>query len=469
MFKNKSIRRWLIIGAVVIVVLLAVRSFSSARAGTVAQVTNEKVVALTVSETIGASGTLQAQPFAALNWKTNGVVAGVYVKPGQLVKSGDKLVSLVVSSAPANIISAQADLVNAQSDLDTVMNSTMSLAKAEQDLADAKQAVEDAQKDVTKLDYRRASDDLINQTEDEIALAKQQVSRAESYYNLFRSKPDGDSQKAQAELNLINARTNRDQKIATLNWYLGTPSDLDATKYRAALAVAQAQEADAQREVDRLKDGPAPEDIRAAQARVDAAQATVNSLFIIAPFDGQVLAVENVAGDMVNTGDVSVYVADMNHLYVEAQVDESDVANVKLRQTVDVTLDALTGVTLTGKVTAINPVGQVISGLVKYSVRIDLDQVKDQIFTPLSTTADVTIHVTDAVSSLAVPITTIQNDARGEFVMIVQNDGSVKRVDVVSGTIVGDLVVVSGDLQKGDVVQVNNGSSFNAPNPFGGG
>jgi hypothetical protein len=53
--------------------------------------------------------------------------------------------------------------------------------------------------------------------------------------------------------------------------------------------------------------------------------------------------------------------------------------------------------------------------------------------------------------------------------MVVQNDGTARRVEVVSGAIVGDQVVVSGDLKEGELLQVNNESSFSAPNPFNGG
>jgi len=49
----------------------------------------------------------------------------------------------------------------------------------------------------------------------------------------------------------------------------------------------------------------------------------------------------------------------------------------------------------------------------------------------------------------------------------VQSDSSTKRVDVVSGSIMGDKVVVTGDLQVGDVVQSNQ--ARNASGPFGGG
>ena len=111
----------------------------------------------------------------------------------------------------------------------------------------------------------------------------------------------------------------------------------------------------------------------------------------------------------------------------------------------------------------------VVLDMSKYMNRIfDLDPVANQSFMPLGTTANVVIHVSDATASLAVPITTIQNDANGEFVTVVQSDGTTKRVDVLSGAIVNELVVVSGDLQEGDHVQVNNASSFSAPNPFGG-
>jgi RND family efflux transporter MFP subunit len=190
---------------------------------------------------------------------------------------------------------------------------------------------------------------------------------------------------------------------------------------------------------------------------------------IIAPFDGQVLYVESQPGSLVSAGASALYAADLDQLYVDAQIDESDVANVKVGQPVDVTLDALPGITLTGAVSAINPVGEEISGLVKYTIRIDLEKAGDEVFTPLGTTANVTIHVSDAAAALAVPITTIQNDASGEFVMLLQDDGTTKRVNVVSGAIVEDLVVVTGDLRAGDRVLVNTASSFSAPNPFGGG
>jgi HlyD family secretion protein len=431
MFKNKKVRNWLL--AVIVFVAMAGIAFqllSPVNASASAVAAPGKVVALEVAQTIEASGSLEAQPFAALTWNTSGTVQDANVKPGDQVQAGDVLMTLKTLSVSSNIISAQADLVNAQKELDDLLNSSdTELAQAVITLKDAREAYDKAD---NYLHYLQTSQ-KVPQTEARAVLE----TKRNAWMYVYKTKTF--------------------KGPAPEDWIIEAENDL---------ALKKGQLDDAQRAYDRLKDGPNAQDITAAQAKVDAAQATVNSLYIIAPFNGQVLSVESKRGDSVDTGDLSINIADMKQLYVESQVDEADVANVKVGQEADVTLDGLSGAALTGKVAAINPVGEVVSGLVKYTVRIDLNPIADQAFIPLGTTANVTIHISDALSSLAVPIATIQNDASGEFVMVQQSDGSIKRVDVVSGEIVNDLVVVSGDLQEGQSLLVNSGSSFEAPNPF---
>ena len=69
---------------------------------------------------------------------------------------------------------------------------------------------------------------------------------------------------------------------------------------------------------------------------------------------------------------------------------------------------------------------------------------------------------------LAVPIAAVQNDAQGEYVLVSQVNGAAQRVDVVSGAIQSDLVVVTGELQAGQSVLLSGSSGFSAPNPFAG-
>jgi len=423
--KNKKVRNWGI--ALSIVLILLAWFFSSTNTSNAQTNTEATVVSLDVAETIEASGSLAAQPFASLEWKTSGVVEDVNVEPGDFVKAGDVLLALQPSSTSASIVSAKADLVQAQEDLETLLKSDTDRAQAAIDLQDAKDAY------VKAKDYRTSLNGVIWLKKTTYKYLNGRLVGVEKSYRGYADP--------------------------------GTIADADRD-----LALKMSELEDAQRANDRLKDGPNKNDVAVAQAKVDSAQATANQLSIIAPFDGQVLSVDNHVGDLVSTSDLSVNLADMEHLYVETQVDESDIANVKLGNPVNVTLDAVSDVTLTGQVTAINPVGEIVSGLVKYTVRIDLDKLDTDVVLPLGATANVVIKVKEDTAALAVPIVAINSDDTGEYVWVIQNDDLTKRVNVVSGAIVGDQVVVTGDLKEGDRVQLGQSDGTQGPGgPFGGG
>ena len=80
----------------------------------------------------------------------------------------------------------------------------------------------------------------------------------------------------------------------------------------------------------------------AAQAKVDAAQATVDSMSIIAPFDGEVLYIESQPGDRGEDGGRCASILPTWIISISrAQVDESDIASVKVGNPVTATLDAV--------------------------------------------------------------------------------------------------------------------------------
>jgi multidrug efflux pump subunit AcrA (membrane-fusion protein) len=351
------------------------------------------------------------------------------VKAGDKVRKGQVLLALQPESTSANVAGAQADLVNAQKNLEDLLASDSELAQAIIDLDKAQRNYDD------KAGYLR------------YLQTNQRLPLTDTFGWYERGAMGG----------WVYVSKTREYRGPATKEMIATAEN--------NLELARAQLEDLQRKVERLKNKE--QDILAAQAKVEAAQATVNSLYILAPFNGQALSVENRVGDTVNSGELSVNLADLSRLYVETRVDESDIASVKLGASAEITLDALPGATFTGRVTLINPVGEDVSGLVKYKVRVDLDKVEKGIFLPLGTTANVVIAVEEETAALAVPITAIQNDSKGEYVWVVRN-GAAERVDVSGGTIVGKFVVVSGDLKEGETLQIVNESGFRAPNPFGG-
>ena len=434
--KRKKVRnRVIVLILVLIAVLVALRS-NPARADIAPSEVAGTVVSLNVADTVEVSGSLEAQPFASLTWNTSGVVEEVYVKAGDKVKAGDALMKLKVNSVSSSIISAQADLVTAQKDLeDLLVTSDADLAQAVIDLRDAKQAYERAANYVEFLERSKTTRQMQSQTFIE------DVNRGGKKY-VFKTKEF--------------------KGPAPEDWIIEAENDL---------ALKKAQLEDAQRTYDSLKDGANTQDVTAAQVRIDAEQATVDSMSVIAPFDGQILYVESQPGEVVNTDSTAVNMANLDHLYIETQVDESEIENVKVGDPITATLEAVEGLELTGQVAAIDPLGEVGSDSVQYTIWIDIDRVEEDVFLPLSSTANVIIQVKASTTSLAVPITAIQTDDQGEYLFVVQDDGSTKRVSVVSHTIVGDLVTVTGDLKEGDSLAANqsNGSPGPGRGLFGGG
>ena len=428
--KGKKARYWVIGLTVVLIALFVLLRFNSARASDASAESSATVTSLSIAQTVEASGSLGAQPSANLTWNTSGVVEDVYVKTGDQVKEGEVLMKLRTTTVSSTIISAQADLVTAQQDLENAKSSSTDLSQAVIDLKTAQEA------------YDKADDYL-------------------HYLQNSKKVPQ-----SQTRLFLETKRNSWMYVYKTKTFKGPAPEDW-ITDAQNDLALKKSQLEDAQRTYDRLKEGSNSQDVVAAQAKVDAAQATVASMSVIAPFEGEVLYVESQPGDVVEAGTSAVNIANLDHLYVETQVDESDIASVKVGNQVSATVDAVPGVTLTGKVAAINPVGEVVSGLVKYTVRVDLDKADKDLSLPLGATVNTTIQVKEPTATLAVPVTAIQNDNKGEYVWVVRNDSAV-RVDVVGGQIVGDMVAVTGDLKEGEIVQVGQKNNTTVRmGPFG--
>jgi RND family efflux transporter MFP subunit len=216
-----------------------------------------------------------------------------------------------------------------------------------------------------------------------------------------------------------------------------------------------------------LQNGAKPEDILAAQVRVQIAQATIDSLILRAPFDGDVLAVAYKPGDPASPSESAITLADRSKLHVSVSVDETAIGAIASGNPVTLTLDALPGLALNGSVFSIEPFGQTVQGLVRYNVRVDLAKTDQRLL--LYMTANATIVTNVEQNALAVPLTAIQYDNQGEFVNRMNSAGALERVNVTSGQTINDLVVIKGSLTPGDNVELIAAAPVSAPKgPFGG-
>lgn len=115
---------------------------------------------------------------------------------------------------------------------------------------------------------------------------------------------------------------------------------------------------------------------KAAQARaaLESAQANLAQTILIAPFDGTVVSINVIAGELVQSDQAILTLAALNALQIETtDLSERDITRVKIDQSVDAYIEAL-GVTIAGKVIRISPIAETLGGDVVYPVTIELNE-----------------------------------------------------------------------------------------------
>jgi multidrug efflux pump subunit AcrA (membrane-fusion protein) len=186
-----------------------------------------------------------------------------------------------------------------------------------------------------------------------------------------------------------DAQKKLDDANKQLNYVLQGPDAIKVAQAKANIAQLQAQLAKAQTDAQKLKanHGVDPDKLKTAEDRVAAAQTRLataqasltaaqlkaESVELKAPFGGTV-AVQNLkVGQYINAGEAAVTLANLAQWEVKTDdLTEIEVVKVKVGETVNVKLDALPNVPLTGVVKAIRSQYEEKRGDITYTVTVAL-------------------------------------------------------------------------------------------------
>jgi HlyD family secretion protein len=404
--------------------------------------------------TVGATGKVRANQTAILTFQTSGTVESVSVEMGAQVVAGEELARLNRTSLPSQVIMAQADLVIAQRALDDLLYSVQASAMAQRALAQAQDALDDANYMLSvRQEGNRASQETLDATRADLILAERDVEQAQAIFDRLAGRPEEDPTRAIALSNLAAARQRRDSISRNLNWYIGRPSETEQALLDADVALAEAQLADALREWERVKDGPDPEDVAAAEARVAAAQATVELACVKAPFAGTITSVEVKTGGQVNPGTVAFGLADLSRLLVDVEISEVDINRVQVGQPVILNFDAVLDREFQGEVIEIGITGVVVQGVVNFKVTVELTDPDEAIKTGM--TAAVNIVVSEIENVLLVPNRAVRLLDSERVVYVLEQEGlKPVRIDLgISSETHSE--VIGGELRDGDLIVLN--------------
>ncbi len=318
--------------------------------------------------TVSGTGQIKPKTYVNVGATAFGRITHLNVKEGDHVKRGDTLATIENVQPQATVAAQQATITASRTDVN-------SYAAAEKTAA---ANVDEAKADLEQkhLDYERAK---------------------QLYTAKLIAKQDFDSKQAAY-----------DMATATL------------AQRQAAVAQSQAQTLSQKAHVSQAE--------ASQRANYDALDKTVSR----APFDGLVTNVPVREGETVVVGiqnaegSTLMTLADMSVITAEVKVDETDIVNVRMNQTVDVTIDALPGRAFKGHVTEVGDqallrttgvaTSQSTTGTEEakdFKVVVTLDQVSDELRPGLSCTAKITTaHKPD---TLTIPIQSlVQRDIAAE-------------------------------------------------------
>jgi HlyD family secretion protein len=382
----------------------------------------------TLTATIGATGTVRAMQTAVLIWQAAGTVDTVNVKVGDNIPADFVMAFLEKTSLPQSVIMAEADLVEAQNALDDLLSSDTARAEAVIALRDAQET----------------------------------FVKAENYLSFLQK-----SRKVpQTSIRTFLVRTFRGFEYQTKTKYFKGPAPKDwIIEAENDLALKKAKLDEAQRTFDRLTSGNKTE-IAAAQARVDAAQATRNLARVISPFAGTVTEAHTLPGDQVGAAQTAFRLDNLSSLLVDVKVSEVDINSVSVGQPVTLTFDAILGKDYHGEVVELTQAGTVEEGVVNFTVTVELTDADSAVKPGM--TAGVNIVVEELQDVLLVPNRAVRLIDNGRVVYVLEEGQPVKREITLGSSSDTHSIVASGDVAEGDLIVLNPPVEFGPGRPGGG-
>ncbi len=352
------------------------------------------VMVLLGEEARGGAGdaSVAAAPFTAeaviapARWseilpEIGGTVAEVAVEPGTQVAAGDLLLRLDDARVAQRALEAAAALEAARAELALLEAGPRSeeIAAAEEELTAAQAAVARAAAQRDQL-TGGVTDAAIAAAEAQVEAASAQRLQALYERDAVYERTADAEERENADYRLHAAREALEAAEIKLEVLRSGTGD-QLREADAGVWMAAAQRDVAQAQLDLLRAGHPAEEVAAAQARVQqaeaalqAAQVTLARATLRAPFAGIVTRVPIEVGDVVSPGRPVAVLADPeSYRAYTTNLSELDVARIEVGQPTEVQVDALPGQSFAGVVEAIALRPGNYHGDVVYEVTVRLE------------------------------------------------------------------------------------------------
>jgi len=397
-----------------------------------------------------------------LTFPVSAEILAVIVSVGDVVQTGQVLMSLDTSDLAAAVLDAQRAF--------NELISPAAIAQAKQSVAAYEVEVHDSettlkylisgevyywegkiQETQSALDAANAANDqqAIEDAQRQLANAEVGMKQAKYYYeNTYLAQ------------NFTYQECSGSGRSRTCTDYVSNPTDASIQDARYTVELNQALLKEAQDYLTLITTGTAPEGATGSQINnyfnlqetLQSAQENLDAAEMISPISGIVTALSGEVGD--SSSSASVTVTNVSSLYVQVYVDASDWDKIAIGYDAEVVFDALADKTFYGKVVQVDPFLTDSMGASLVGGLVELDPESQPVLAkmPLGSSAAVDVIGGRAEGALLVPVEALKEVSEGQYSVFVMVDGEPQLRLVEIG--IKDIYyaeVLSG-LQAGDVV-----------------
>ncbi len=487
------------------VIILVIVIFAIAAGGNKpASLVTDTVERRDLRATVLATGTVTSTTDLSLSFASTGVVSSIQAKVGDKVTSGQVLAMLSNQSQLGAVTQAQGSLKSAQAALSKLQQGATNeeIAVAETALASAKVSLENTKIEQATLvtNANRAmlnagltikpaisgatpqytptlsgtyvgpegtytitthggSAAYFNFSGVETGIGQTDVATAVplGHYGLYLTFPAGFTSMGDKDWVVKIPNTESSAYLTAQNAYIAAQS-AQTSAIASAQAVVDARTADLnlKKAAARSSDIDAAEaNVLSAQGNLQSAQAAYNNTIIRSPADGTVTSVDVKVGELAAAQKEVMILQDVSKLYLEANINEADVASIAIGQPVEVTYDALgPDKKYTATISHIDPASTLVSGVVNYKIKAEI--IGDTTSIRPGMTANMTIVVANHPGVLVIPSRAILDGETGKMVRVVTDakKGTYSETPVTAGIQGDDGTEILGGLSEGQTIVV---------------
>ncbi len=416
--KSWSLRRKIFFGVLVLIVIfIGYKKFGPTDNS--ATIVAEKVTRVNLAKTVLATGQVTSKTDLSLSFTNTGIVKSIRVSVGDKVYKGQILANLDQGGELAGLTKARATVAQAQAKYNKILEGS-----TDTEITLAKVLLENAKNDYEK--GKSQQDVLVENALNELNKRTYDVTDYE------QNKFAYDSAVKTRDTTLANLQAVINQRQAELDVKMAKARNSD-------IELAQA-------------------DILSAQGELESANAKYENTLLRAPSNGTITSVDIKIGEQATAQKEVMILQDISNLYLEANINEANIAIVQLGQPVKITYDSLgPDKVFQGEVLSIDPSSNSTDGIVNYKIKVALKD-KNEIIRP-GMNANIVITTFTKDNILVVPLLSVKTIDGVSTVGLITNEKRklYKDVPVTIGAIGdGNLIEIQTGLNEGDSVVVIN-------------